>query len=540
MIQVISSCSELMNFFKDFTKDNYIFFGNKHCNLIIDLVNKSIDEILTRIENIVPSTVTVVPKENNATRFNYAFYLDLITRYPKTAILFDITSSNGIITSIEMKDKFKEKTTKILEYIFRKYNMDSDLSTIQSMNTTEVLNLPLRDFFKDDKGKEPAVDVMNIDSSPPRNGILKNSLNGSHYTPSSSSSSLNLKTFLNTQANAANSAKNFPNRSLYREYKVIESNIEEWTKNTVNNLASSNNVVSFQTPYAISFSNSSSDKANDPATFQRIFNVKKPIFSGKIEEADDFVHQFYEFLHFFAHPPNEESLASAFISCLPPYQQSYFLKTYLPARGVNPNRRRRMNEINESIINTSNFYDVSLHNILEEIANENESELLNMQRDLHRNEVTITNEKTISNNNYLISKLLPKELMEYKDVFNVPRGLPPSRGQWDFKLNITSQDLKNLPLAKSKLVSKEASRATKEMIKNYMEEGWIQPAVLPHAVNMFPVPKHDGSFRYVYNYVPVNKICDIAQNSIPNLREQVNELCKHKYIICLDLRSAYN
>ncbi|KAG4105063.1 hypothetical protein H8356DRAFT_860212, partial [Neocallimastix lanati (nom. inval.)] len=96
---------------------------------------------------------------------------------------------------------------------------------------------------------------------------------------------------------------------------------------------------------------------------------------------------------------------------------------------------------------------VSFHNILEEIANENESELLNMQRDLHRNEVTITNEKTISNNNHLISKLLPMELMEYKDV---PRGLPPSRGQWNFKLNITAQDLKNLPLAKPKLVSREA------------------------------------------------------------------------------------
>ncbi|ORY74215.1 hypothetical protein LY90DRAFT_502721 [Neocallimastix californiae] len=269
MIQAISSCSELMNFFKDFTKDNYIFFGNKQY---------------------------------------------LITRYPKTAILFDITSTNGIITSIEMKDKFKEKTTKILEYIFRNYNMDSDLSTIQSMNTTEA--------------KKPAADAMNVDPPPPRNGILKNPSNGSHDVSSSSSTSFNLKTFLNTQANAANSAKNFPNRSLYREYKVIESNIEEWTKNTVNNLTASNNVVSFQIPYAISFSNSSSDKANDPATFQRIFN-----------EADDFVYQFYEFLHFFAHPPNEESLASAFISCLPSHQQSYFLKTYyLPSRGVNPNR----------------------------------------------------------------------------------------------------------------------------------------------------------------------------------------------------------
>ena len=199
-----------------------------------------------------------------------------------------------------------------------------------------------------------------------------------------------------------------------------------------------------------------------------------------------------------------------------------------------------MNEANSSIINTSNFYNVSFHNILNSIASENESELLNLQRDLHRNEVTLTNDKTINKNGELINKLLPSELIEFKDVFKVPRGLPPSRGKWDFKLNITKHDITTLPLAKPKITSKEASVATKEMIRNYLDEGWIEPAVLPHAVNMFPVPKHDGSFRYVYNYVPVNKICDIAQNSIPNLREQVNELCKHQYVICLDLRSAYN
>ncbi|KAL6631177.1 hypothetical protein U3516DRAFT_656981 [Neocallimastix sp. 'constans'] len=172
-------------------------------------------------------------------------------------------------------------------------------------------------------------------------------------------------------------------------------------------------------------------------------------------------------------------------------------------RSQNEEFRRRMNELNLSESDTSNFYDVSFHNILNQIAEKDESELLNLQRCLHRNEVTLTNEKTIINNDILITKLLPKELAKYKDVFEVPRGLPPSRGKWDYKLNITPQDLKQLPLAKPKLTSEEASIATKAMIKNYMDEGWIEPAVLSHAVNMFSVPKHDGSFRYVYNYVPI-------------------------------------
>ncbi|KAG4099920.1 hypothetical protein H8356DRAFT_935648, partial [Neocallimastix lanati (nom. inval.)] len=109
-----------------------------------------------------------------------------------------------------------------------------------------------------------------------------------------------------------------------------------------------------------------------------------------------------------------------------------------------------MRERNEEIINVSNYYDVSFHNILTEIAQNDESELLNLQRDLHRNEVTLTNEKTIKNNKELIERLLPKELKEFKGVFEVPRGVPPSRGKWDFKLNISKADLSTLPLAKPK------------------------------------------------------------------------------------------
>jgi len=51
------------------------------------------------------------------------------------------------------------------------------------------------------------------------------------------------------------------------------------------------------------------------------------------------------------------------------------VRVHSTANQENTEFRRQMNEINESIINTSNFYEVSFHNILEEIANENESEL---------------------------------------------------------------------------------------------------------------------------------------------------------------------
>jgi len=79
--------------------------------------------------------------------------------------------------------------------------------------------------------------------------------------------------------------------------------------------------------------------------------------------------------------------------------------------------------------------------VINQIAEESESELLNLHRDLHRNEVTLTNEKTILYNESLINKSLPKELYMYKDVFQVPRELPPSRGKCDFKINITKKDL---------------------------------------------------------------------------------------------------
>jgi len=1039
IFKALSLCNETINFYKNFTTNHDTFVSSKEGQILTKVITNAIDDIFARIENIIPSNVTVVPNNiSNKEIFNYNLYLDTISRFPKTAILFDCEmDSNGFISDISIKKKFETYTHNFLNYIFRKYNSD-DLSSLVSLKTADVLNLPYRQLLDKKKNKEKEPEPIVVPPRPLEIPLATTSSPKVINLPSiSDSEDLAKLTKENTEFNEADSSKYFPSRALYREYKVLDSNVAEWAKTTAVKLSASNKRVSFQVPYKLTFSDSSSDRAKDPSTFQKIFDIKKPVFSGNIEDADDFVYQFHDYLHHFAHPPNEEYLCTAFLSCLPSYQRNYFYNKFLPARGVNSGRitipfneilahfqskfatysideaqklwnnlkidknyldvfetklnkiakilkisdyakglkvfeiipkkwqeeaikknicfstfsddnfkpimrfvnkmaleervlqdqrseylqlsgvrsqnqeiqknfnnasrkgstrshnkkttkiiepatpveqtknntragykafkrrnknrkrrqasyfntidisnsddieedfdneidimkeqlqelltpkgeefqkqeiqctnevshyfinemfipstkdfkdgeniqklidkiqiaapwkitkyaeayinpiikndkskppmirilmlidsggslnliskklmdalklpsktsyqefstiagkakatrkalisfccklkdrirqtedsefinavpqyshflvvknlpfvvidspeymfsigkmaqrtyhipidrieeffptdqravqdepgnirvinntieekmqsqlvaeesdkqyltrnninledlppevenqlntinprriigdnhptswdevrvhssasqenekfRRHMNEVNSSIIYTSNFYDVSFHNIINKVASENESELLNLQRDLHRNEVTFTNEKTINKNAELINKLLPLELIEFKDVFKVPRGIPPTRGKWDFKLNITKQDIATLPLAKPKVTSKEAS--TKEMIKNYLDEGWIEPAVLPHAVNMFPVPKHDGSFRYVYNYVPVNKICDIAQNSIPNFREQVNELCKHKYVICLDLRSAYN
>jgi len=78
------------------------------------------------------------------------------------------------------------------------------------------------------------------------------------------------------------------------------------------------------------------------------------------------------------------------------------------------------------------------------------------------------------------------------------------------------------------------------MLNQYLKDRWIEPANLDHAVNMFPFPKQNGTFCYVYNYVPVNKICRINKNSIPNLRDNIDILASNPFRIALDLRSAYN
>ncbi|KAG4081269.1 hypothetical protein H8356DRAFT_890529, partial [Neocallimastix lanati (nom. inval.)] len=217
--------------------------------------------------------------------------------------------SNGFISDITIKKKFENYTHNLFNYILRKYTSSDDLSSIAI--PPQPFEIPMASTSKPK--------VINPPSWP-------------------DSDEFERITKDNTKFNEVDSAKYFPSRALYREYKVVDSNIAEWAKSTAVKLSASNKRVSFQIPYTISYSDSSSEQAKEPATFQKIFNIKKLIFSGKVEDADDFVYQFHNYLHHFAHPPNEEYLCSAFLSCLPSSQRNYFYNKFLPARGVGHGR----------------------------------------------------------------------------------------------------------------------------------------------------------------------------------------------------------
>jgi len=150
ILKALSLCNDTINFYKNFTTNHDTCVSSKDGQILTRIITNAIDDIFARIENIIPSNVTVMPNSiSNKEIFNYNIYLDTISRYPKTAILFDYKmDSNGFISDISIKKKFEAYTHNLLNYIFRKYNSD-DLSSMASLKTADVFNLPYRKFFFD-------------------------------------------------------------------------------------------------------------------------------------------------------------------------------------------------------------------------------------------------------------------------------------------------------------------------------------------------------------------------------------------------------
>jgi len=108
ILRVISTYNELVSNNKNFKNNNETIHTSHESHILMQTIANEIDDILARIENVIPKDVIVVPNNvNRRDSFNYSLYLNTIT-YPKTAVLFNITmNESGFIQNIQIKDKFK-------------------------------------------------------------------------------------------------------------------------------------------------------------------------------------------------------------------------------------------------------------------------------------------------------------------------------------------------------------------------------------------------------------------------------------------------
>ncbi|KAL6636180.1 hypothetical protein LY90DRAFT_509733 [Neocallimastix californiae] len=221
ILKALSLCNDTINFYKNFTTNHDTCVSSKDGQILTRIITNAIDDIFARIENIIPSNVTVMPNSiSNKEIFNYNIYLDTISRYPKTAILFDYKmDSNGFISDISIKKKFEAYTHNLLNITYS------------------------------DKGKEPEPIVV----PPPPLDVPMASTSSPKLIniPSiSDSEDLTKLTKENTEFNEADSSKYFPSRALYREYKVLDSNVAEWAKSTAVKLSASNKRHIFKQKFA--------------------------------------------------------------------------------------------------------------------------------------------------------------------------------------------------------------------------------------------------------------------------------------------------
>ena len=129
---------------------------------------------------------------------------------------------------------------------------------------------------------------------------------------------------------------------------------------------------------------------------------------------------------------------------------------------------------------------------------------------------------------------------DFKDVFpiDLPRGLPPSRIEGDFKINLKhgSEPVKR----KLHRMSNSGLDELKQKIDELLEQGFIRPSTSPWAAPVLFVSKKDGTLRFCVDYRGLNKLT--IKNSYPLLRidEIIDDLGNAKYFSVIDLRSGYH
>jgi len=115
----------------------------------------------------------------------------------------------------------------------------------------------------------------------------------------------------------------------------------------------------------------------------------------------------------------------------------------------------------------------------------------------------------------------------------------PERHEWDHKINLMEEALKELN-AKAYAITLKEEEALNQWLDEQLKVGLIVESKSRYAVPCFYILKKDGSLQLVQDYRKLNQVMIKDKIPLPLIREVINKLKKAKYFNKLDLIWEYN